>query len=318
MSALAHAVYGPIPPDLVDVETAAIACSPRQPGTTPLAELPPGSLASITVHAPDNTVERRRVLALALRALSTGGTLVAVAANNKGGLRITTELEAFGCRAAASPRRRHQIVRTTRAMVDESAITEALEAGAPRLLPDLDLWSEPGLFSWDRIDPGSRLLLDNLPPLSGCGADLGCGIGILARTVFAHGTATHMTLIDNDARALACALRNLPGAPVSTLWTDLRRPHGLPAELDFVVMNPPFHEAGQETPDLGRRFIETAAFILAPGGTLWLTANRHLPYEAALRSHFARIEQIAQQGGFKVYAATRSHAPSAAAKDSRR
>jgi 16S rRNA G1207 methylase RsmC len=50
------------------------------------------------------------------------------------------------------------------------------------------------------------------------------------------------------------------------------------------------------------------AQALAPRGRLWLVANRHLPYVAALGAHFAQVRTVAQEGGFKVVEAVRGAA----------
>lgn len=76
---------------------------------------------------------------------------------------------------------------------------------------------------------------------------------------------------------------------------------GLPRRYDFIVTNPPFHAQGRaDRPDLGRAFLDSAADALAPGGRLWLVANRHLPYEAVLGARFASVRTVAQAEGFKV------------------
>jgi 16S rRNA (guanine1207-N2)-methyltransferase len=79
----------------------------------------------------------------------------------------------------------------------------------------------------------------------------------------------------------------------------------VPDHLDFVVTNPPFHEGGAEDPSLGRAFIARAADVLRPGGTLWLVANAHLPYEAILRAAFRTVNVAVQASGFRVYEARR-------------
>ncbi len=307
MSDPTHAVYGEPPHGLADSPAGAVQCSPRIPGASSLDELARDSLDAIVVYAPGNAVERRRVLALALRALKPGGRLTALAPNNRGGARLADELRAFGCAAASRPKRHHQIVDTERperfTFDDEADLDNAVMAGAPRLLPDLGLWSEPGLFSWDRVDPGSRLLMQHLPPLDGAGADLGCGIGVLARAVREAGGDGPLVLVDSDKRALDCARRNVPGDHVTTLWVDVRNPRGLPTRLDFVVCNPPFHDGGAEDRALGQVFIRAAAAMLRPGGQLWLVANRHLPYEATLGKAFATVEAVADAQGYKVLAA---------------
>ena len=237
-----------------------------------------------------------------------GGNLTAFAANTKGGSRIADELEAFGCAIETSHKRRHQIVTTSRPAA-AIGLDETIAAGAPRLLKDLDLWSQPGLFNWDHIDAGSQLLMHHLPPLSGRGADLGCGLGILTRAIRRNNPAANITLIDIDSRALELARRNVSGDGITTLWTDVRTARDLPTGLDFVVSNPPFHDAGEEDKTLAQAFIMQAARMLKPGGVLWLTANRHLPYEATLKELYGSVNQIAQAHGYKVYAATKPSAP---------
>ena len=305
MSALLDAVYGDAPRDLVEVPMGAVQCAPRVPGAILLTGMADASCRSVTVHAPASTIERRAVIAHALRVLAHGGKLMVFAANTKGGQRIADELTAFGCLTQASHKNRHQNLHTVRPE-HPTGIDDAIAAGAPRVLDDLGLWSQPGLFNWDRIDPGSQLLLNHLPVLTGRGADLGCGFGVLARAIRAKSPDAAITLIDIDARAVDLARRNVSGDGVTTLWADVRSARDLPAMLDFVVTNPPFHDGSEEDKALGQAFIQKAAAMLRPGGVLWLTANRHLPYEATLKPLFETVEQIAQANGFKVYAARKA------------
>jgi 16S rRNA (guanine1207-N2)-methyltransferase len=305
MSLAPHAVYGLIPADLADVSRTALQYSPLMPGAQDAADLQPASLAAATVHAPASTVERRHVIALFLRALAPGAPLVVLAANGKGGTRLADELKAFGCSVEVESKRHHRVVATVRPDA-VTGLDDAIAAGLPRLLPDIDLWSQPGLFNWDRIDPGSQLLLDHLPLLKGRGADVGCGIGVLARAVMRSGACSHLTVIDIDRRALVMAEKNLPELPVSKLWADVRTSRDLPTGLDFAVCNPPFHDGGEEDRALGMVFIQKAAAMLRPGGVLWMTANRHLPYEATLQASFATVEPIDQARGFKIYKAQKA------------
>lgn len=317
MSVLFHAVYGSVPSGLAKVPAGAVQCSPLVPGAKVLAAFLPESLTGLTMHAPASTLERRYVMALAFTALSTGAPLTVLAANDKGGTRLAGELESFGCTIEASHKRHHRVVTTVRPAAPIGLET-AIAAGEPRLFPELGLWSQPGLFNWDRVDPGSQLLLDHLQPLNGRGADLGCGIGVLARAVMERGHCHQLTLIDIDQRALEMASRNVPGPGVTTLWADIRTSRALPLGLDFVMTNPPFHDRGEEDRALGASFIQQAAHMLRPGGVLWLTANRHLPYEATLSPLFETVDQVAQAKGFKIYAARKATMTSAAARQKAR
>ncbi len=300
-----HAVYGTLLNGLLDLPAKGSQCSPRVPGVHVLSDFLPETCDGLVVHVPAGTVERRCVLALALKALRRGAPLTAFAANKKGGTRIAKELAAFGCEVDASHRRHHQIVDTVRCG-ELVGLDAAIAAGAPRFCDQLGLWTQPGLFSWDRIDPGSQMLLDHLPALAGRGADVGCGTGLLAHAVLEGPHCRHVTLIDIDRRALDVAARNVPDdARVTTLWADVRKAGALPRELDFIVMNPPFHDGGNEDKALGRTFIQAAAGMLRRDGQLWLTANRHLPYEDVLQDAFASFELLAQARGYKVYVATK-------------
>ena len=302
-----NGVYGAPPQDLVALGADTVQFSPLVPGAASLEALQPGSLAAMTILAPPGTIERRYVTALALRALVPGAPLTVLALKDKGGARIAKELKAFGCDAGETARSHFRICETLRPEAFEREgrefIASAIDAGAPRLLPDQGLWSQPGIFSFDRLDPGSALLLDHLPAFAGRGADLGCGIGVLSLAVLKSPKVTALALVDIDRRAVEAARRNVEDARVSIHWADVRAAELGLTGLDFVVMNPPFHDAGIEDRGLGQGFIRQAATMLRPGGFLWLTANRHLPYEDILKPIFKLVTNRAEDGGFKIFEA---------------
>ncbi len=297
-------VFGAPNPDLAASPHDATQFSPSVPGARALEDLLPGTLSDLVMAAPPGTVERQYSLALALRALASGGALAAMAPRDKGGNRIAKELEAFGCAVAASSGRHQRLCRAVRpAALRDAAVAAAIAAGEQRFRVDIGYWTQPGVFSWDRIDPGTALLLSVLPPLTGRGADLGCGIGVIARAVLSHAGVAHLDLIDIDRRAVAAARRNIEDPRAAFHWADVRRLSF--ASLDFVVMNPPFHDGGQEDRALGQAFVQQSHRMVRAGGTVWLVANRHLPYESGLGEMFTSVALRAQGQGFKVYEATK-------------
>ncbi|TCS10091.1 class I SAM-dependent methyltransferase [Caulobacter sp. BK020] len=296
------AVYGFPPFDVVEVPGGAVQVSPLVVGATDMADIAEGSLDEIVILAPAGVAERRYVLAQALRALKVEGRLTALAPKDRGGLRMNKELAAFGCTIGESAKRHHRICVALKP-ANLTGLETAIAEGAPRRLDGDGLWSQPGVFSWDRLDPGSALLLKSLPPLSGIGADLGCGVGVLAHAVLASPKVTKLTLVDLDRRAVEAARRNIDDARVEVVQADARRGADLATGLDFVVTNPPFHETGNEDKGLGQAFITSAAGMLRKAGVLWIVANRHLPYEAVLNEHFKAVRPVADVGGFKVYEA---------------
>lgn len=295
-------LYGRPAPGLIDLPAEVEQVSPLIPGSRDLAGLPDASLEAAFVLAPPGTLERDFVLAHALRALTPGAELTAFAPKDKGGSRLKKALERFGCEVSETARRHHRFCVLVRPP-ELRDLDIAIVAGAPRLVSALGLWSQPGVFSWDRLDPGSALLLETLPDLSGKGADLGCGIGVLSQHLLRSPNVTALALVDIDRRTVECAAHNLSDPRVEILWEDVRRVGERLSGLDFVVMNPPFHDGGTEDRALGASFIAASAQLLRKGGICWLTANRHLPYEGPLTAAFGTVTLKAERGGYKIYEA---------------
>jgi 16S rRNA (guanine1207-N2)-methyltransferase len=163
----------------------------------------------------------------------------------------------------------------------------------------------PGVFSADGPDHGSLLLAAALPAkLPGRIVDLGAGWGFLARAILARDGVRQLDLVEAEAAALDCARRNVTDPRARFHWADAMgfRPDGA---IDAVVCNPPFHVTRAAEPGLGAAFIKAAAAMLHPGGTLWLVANRHLPYGAVLTETFREVEETGGDGAFRLVRASR-------------
>lgn len=291
------------PPAVFDVPTGTQQTSPLIPGATALEDLAPGSVDEAMIYAPPGVVERRYTLALALRALKVGGRLDVMAPKDKGGSRLGKELKGFGLEVGETAKAHHRRCVVIRPETIEG-LDAAIAAGALQQVEGLEAWSQPGVFAWDRVDPGTALLAGVMPPLKGAGADLGCGFGALSLVALRSPTVTSLRLIDLDRRAVAAARKNVEDPRATFEWADVRT---LPTagELNFIISNPPFHDGGTEDRRLGQNFIRQAAALLKTGGVAWLVANRHLPYEAELNAAFKRVRMVADQGGYKIFEAVK-------------
>jgi 16S rRNA (guanine1207-N2)-methyltransferase len=291
-------LFGAPPAELAEISAGARQFSPLFPGAENLQDVAPGSLKNLAMLAPPGAIERRHALALALRALAPGAPFLVLAPKDKGGGRLARELAEFGCACHETSKRHHRIC-AAEADGDLAAIEAAIAAGAPRFSESLGLWTQPGVFAWDRVDPGSAFLIRHLPEFSGRGADFGCGLGLLAHAILRSDRVKALTLVDIDRRAVELCRHNVADDRAKIVWADARVLQGLDS-LDFVVMNPPFHESGAESRALGLAFIDKAAAVLRKGGQCWLVANRHLPYEAALLRNFREVRPVAEEGGYKI------------------
>jgi len=191
-------------------------------------------------------------------------------------------------------------------------------AAAPTVIEDVALGrftTQPGLFSADGVDPGSALLATHLPEtLPARMADLGAGWGYLSAAVLARKGVETLHLVEAEAGALEMARSNISDPRAQFHWADACE-FTLPEALGGVVMNPPFHTGRAAQPALGLAFIASAARLLGPRGTLWMVANRHLPYARALDERFTQTETLAETQTFRVWQArgprksTAAHAP---------
>lgn len=164
-----------------------------------------------------------------------------------------------------------------------------------------------GVFSGGAVDTGSALLAEALPAkLPARMADLGAGWGYLAAPVLSRIGVKSLDLIEAEALSLTCAKLNVTDPRAVFHWADATH-FDAKGGYDGIVMNPPFHAGRASDPSLGRAFIQAAARLLAPHGKLWMVANRHLPYEAALTEHFRNVDMIGGNGAFKIFHANRPH-----------
>ncbi len=182
-----------------------------------------------------------------------------------------------------------------------------IEAAAAQRIPNSELVGAPGIFGWNKVDRGSELLIETIPVLQGVGADLGSGYGLLSHAVLTRSPeVSALHLVEAESRALDCARINLASFKDKCHfhWQDVTK-ESLPQELDWVVMNPPFHEGQATNSQLGQFFIDIAARSLKPGGHLYLVANKFLAYEDILDRHFKAKSRIVEKDGFKVIHAQR-------------
>lgn len=189
-----------------------------------------------------------------------------------------------------------------------AAVAAALRAANPTLLLEARFRTAPGMFSSDKIDTGSKLLVDNLPnDLRGSVADFCAGWGYVAAEVVARSPGiSALDLYDAEFDALEAAKGNIgnTAAEPNFFWIDLLS-EPVERRYDAIVMNPPFHRSRAAEPEIGAGMIRTAVKALKPGGRLFMVANRQLPYEPVLAAAFSSHAEIARDGLFKVLAARR-------------
>ncbi len=314
-------VVQPFRPDHDALASAGYAIAPDPEGAAAADPSPgPPAYAAAVVFLPRARAAARATVARAVR-LTGGGPIVVDGQKTDGIDAMLRDLRPRG-RVCDVLSKAHG--KTFTLLPDPGADWAAWEAAGAARPVGQGLSAAPGGFSADGADPGSQALAAALSALpvtraqggrvpggpSGRVADLGAGWGYLSRALLDLPGVTEVHLVEADHGPLALARAALGHDPRTRFhWADATA--FAPAEaFDAVVTNPPFHRGRRGDPGLGRAFIAAAGRILRPSGALFLVANRHLPYEAALAAAFAEVSDLpappgGDHPGFKLIRAAR-------------
>ncbi|MEP1595589.1 MAG: class I SAM-dependent methyltransferase, partial [Halieaceae bacterium] len=171
----------------------------------------------------------------------------------------------------------------------------------------LTLATAANVFSRDKLDMGSRFMLENLHKLAPAQriTDLACGNGVLGIAALRAGLSEALIACDESAMAVACARINISEHASDA---DATVVHGdglleVGASSDLILCNPPFHQQQTVDDETGKRLLEQAAARMPTGGRLCIVANRHLNYQQILRRRFGQVELFAENRKFRIWLA---------------
>ncbi|GAA0991997.1 class I SAM-dependent methyltransferase [Subtercola frigoramans] len=168
-----------------------------------------------------------------------------------------------------------------------------------------------GVFSPDRVDAGTQVLLANTPapPPGGNLLDIGCGWGPISLALAQHSPRATVWAVDVNERALDLVRTNAAKLGLTNINAVL--PDDVPADLLFMTIwsNPPIRVGKDELHALLLRWLPR----LDPGSDAWLVVQRNLGsdslhrwLEGALPAGFS-VTRTATSKGYRVLRA-RLHA----------
>lgn len=169
-----------------------------------------------------------------------------------------------------------------------------------------------GLFSRDRLDQGSRLLIENMPVAENYKriVDLGCGNGVLGLIAASLNPQARLLFSDESHMAIASAKENFHHAFTQQRQAVFMAGDCLqtlaPNSQDLVLNNPPFHQQHNNSDAIAWNMFKDARRVLVVGGELWVVGNRHLGYHAKLKKLFGNCETRAGNKKHVILKATKT------------
>jgi len=171
------------------------------------------------------------------------------------------------------------------------------------ILPDvyLELATDAGVFSPGRLDPGTRLLLEEAPAPSAAGdlLDLGCGYGPIACVLAARSPGAAVWAVDVNERALELCAWNARTAGLATVRCLTPGDASLPARFAAIWSNPPVRIGKDALHALLSGWLRR----LAPDGRAYLVVGRNLGADSLHRWLAGQgwpVTRLAARSGYRL------------------
>jgi 16S rRNA (guanine1207-N2)-methyltransferase len=177
------------------------------------------------------------------------------------------------------------------------------------VLPDvyLELETDSGVFSPGRLDPGTRLLLEEAPgpPTSGDILDLGCGYGPIACVLAARSPGVTVWAVDVNERALALCARNAKTAGLHNVRCVVPDAPEIPRQFAGIWSNPPVRIGKAALHDLLLSWLArlTPGAPGAPGARASLVMGRNLGADSLhswLEKQGWPVTRLAARSGYRL------------------
>jgi 16S rRNA (guanine1207-N2)-methyltransferase len=161
--------------------------------------------------------------------------------------------------------------------------------------------SPSGVFSFGKLDNGSKLLINKAIIPEGKVLDLGCGFGIIGISIAkAHKEKVKVTLSDINERAIHFAEKNSKKNKVDVQIIKSNAFENINEKFNSILFNPPQH-AGKK---LCFSMIEESKNFLEKNGTLQLVARHNKggkDLQKQMENVFGNCKHIAIKSGFRIY-----------------
>ena len=170
---------------------------------------------------------------------------------------------------------------------------------------DFSIYSDNGVFSKDRFDYGTRVLLNSvdIDKLFGNVLDLGCGLGVVGIILGTFNKGINIDMVDINERAIDLAKNNLvlnnvkANVFVSDIYSNIDN------KYDFIITNPPIR-AGK---NVIRGFLLGSYDYLKDDGILYFVMRKDHGVKSMIRELSVKFNTsiVNKDKGFYVVLCTK-------------
>lgn len=169
----------------------------------------------------------------------------------------------------------------------------------------LHFLTDNGVFSKNRVDFGSSLLIKTLPEMEGKEIlDMGCGYGPIGLTIAKMNPNCQVHMVDINERAIELALKNkalnnIKNAEifVSNIYENIHK------KYDKIITNPPIRAGKKVVWDITLGAKE----YLNEQGEMWCVIQKKQGAESllkGLRTAYMHVEIVEKENGYWILKAT--------------
>ncbi len=184
----------------------------------------------------------------------------------------------------------------------------------PYKLDDVDITikNHAAVFSQEKLDPGARFFIENIPidEKYKTIVDLGCGNGILGLMAAIKNPMAKIIFTDESYMAVESSIRNF-----LSVFDDSREAEFLQTDClqgveqnsaSMILCNPPFHQHHAINDEVAWQMFSESRSVLENNGELWVIGNRHLAYHAKLKKLFGNATVVASNKKFVIVKAVKN------------
>lgn len=170
---------------------------------------------------------------------------------------------------------------------------------------NFSLYTDNGVFSKDKLDYGTRILLENIDinNLKGRVLDLGCGIGVVGIILGTLNKNISIDMVDINERAIILTKDNVKfnninnNVFVSDVYSNIN------GKYNFIITNPPIR-AGKE---VVRKFLLGGYDYLTDDGILYFVMRKDHGVKSMIKElvNIYEVDIVNKEKGFYIVSLTK-------------